>query len=291
MSASYNTTQYNTILDAANAIAAPFITTTGGAQNEYAYSLYSATQLQNEYGVVDDVWAAGGPIVGYNSPNGPYNAATDCSGFTARVLSCVRVQGHQSLYANLVMVDGQLVSFKTPTHPQPFPSAMDFANYFTGADTGMNRTNSLWQPIAYQSSSAASGSLSNVQPGDILAYSLPPGNTDTGHVMTVYSIEELTRGQQSQAWPTHLNEFTGSNRFFAVTVYDSSNVLHYQDTRVNGATGVGRGTVLVITDMNGAPVGFQFNENFVLLYVKPIATTLSKTDLLGTLAVGRGIPR
>lgn len=143
---------------------------------------------------------------------------------------------------------------------------------------------------------AKGGSFSEAQPGDILAYGLPPGSTDTGHVMVINNVQKIERRVlNTKFWKTDLTEFNDPGNvlsFYAVSVYDSSNVEHYDDCCGNvsaGITGIGQGIVLIITDAADAPIGFMFNAGFKLLQVEPIATTLpvSLLGTIGSLAVGR----
>ena len=234
--------------------------------------------------------------VGFNQPNQNFVAATDCSGFVACVLNTVIAPAaSDSAYAALVTdASGNVINYQTVGHPQPFPSADDYANWIiSGEKSGLKMIAfSQMQPNQF----TKGGLFSEAQPGDILAYGLPSGSTDTGHVMVINSIQKIQRGVLNPGfWKTDLNEFIDPNNtlsFYAVSVYDSSNVEHYNDQRGNasaGTTGVGRGAVLIITDAGDAPIGFMFNAGFKLLQVEQIATSLPG-DLIGSigsLAVGR----
>jgi|GEM_PF-7109768 len=290
----YNNQTFPTTNDAATALAQPFLT--GTSTNNYSYGLLTSTIMQNRFGIDKLVWSNGGPDLGYvidNSQPGGYQAGVDCSGFVARVLSAVYPNGNASLYDDIVIQNGQLQNYQTPQHPQPFPSAEDYANFFARI---ANQQQGPWQTItcnaAIQGAEAVQyGSMNHAQPGDILAYSLQPPSTDTGHVMVISSIQPLVQGQANTPyWPTDLTEFTSNGlQFYAVTVFDSSNVQHWNDSRQDKATGVGKGTILIVANAQGIPVAFQFNKNFVLLTV---GNTNYATDLqigqLQTLAIGRG---
>lgn len=289
----YNTDKFADAYAAANAIAAPFIA--GSGNNVYSYTpILDATIMQNRFGLNSEVWADGGPDIGYvmdNSEPGGYQASVDCSGFAARVLDAVVVPGNpQSAYANIVMQNGQLVNYKNAQHPQPFPSAEDYANIFAGMAAG-NTSYNGWACITSNNGGQKSGSLNQVRPGDILTYSLQPPSKDTGHVMVVASIQQLEQGIMNNSyWPTDLAEFTTPGlTFYAVSVYDASNVLHYNDTRQYPATGIGQGTILLIADNDGVPLAFQFNKGYALLEVSPVSNNANlHTNALQILAVGRG---
>lgn len=292
----FNTQVFSTSIDAASAFAQPFISNIqAGTTDEYTYSLYSGQEMQQNFGNNDQVWENGGPIVGFNQSHQNFVAATDCSGFVARVLnaSSSSVAG-TSIYAGLVTdADGKLIGFKTDAHPQPFPSAEDYAGWIVaGAKRHLQTVTFATKEPQFNKA----GSFNEVKPGDVLAYALPTGSKDTGHVMVVESVQQLQRGVlNNEFWGSDLTEFTGDNAlFYAVRVYDSSNVAHHNDLRGNGQpkpTGVGIGTVLIIADATAAPIGFMFAAHDMLLAVEPIATTLPSANVgqIGSLAVGRPV--
>lgn len=288
----YNTDTFPGACEAANAISTPFID--GEGNNTYSYTpILGATIMRNRFNLDSVVWANGGPDIGFvmdNSEPSGFQASVDCSGFVARVLDAVVPAGsNQSTYANIVIQNGQLIDYKNAQHPQPFPSAQDYANIFAGIAQGNEQYN-MWTCIACNDSGQKSGSLNAVRPGDILTYSLQPPSKDTGHVMIIASIQQLEQGiLNSTYWPTDLTEFTTPGlSFYAVSIYDASNVLHYNDTRKYPATGIGQGTILLIADNMGVPLAFQFNKGYALLEVSPVSNTANlQTNALQILAVGR----
>lgn len=146
----YNTDKFADAGAAANAIATPFIA--GEGSNTYAYTpILDATVMKNRYGLDSIVWGNGGPEVGYvmdNSQPGGYQASVDCSGFAARVLDAVVTPGNpQSAYANIVVQNGQLVNYQNAQHPQPFPSAEDYAKIFAGIAQQGNAQYAMWSCI------------------------------------------------------------------------------------------------------------------------------------------------
>ena len=98
--------------------------------------------------------------------------------------------------------------------------------------------------------------LGDAQRGDIIAWELhaptqEPG--DTGHVVIVASTPVLK-----------------TNDLYVVMVYDSSGILHYNDSRPEHTTGLGRGVITFRINQSGEPIAFQFNSraNF---HTEPIA--------------------
>lgn len=92
--------------------------------------------------------------------------------------------------------------------------------------------------------------LGDCLPGDIIAWPLEPVEPghDTGHVVIVAGA------------PFPIDE-----DHMAVPTYDSSDILHYDDTRLlpDGAqaTGVGSGTIHFRIDPDGKPTEFQFGPD------------------------------
>lgn len=289
----YNTNKFPCAYEAATAIASPFIA--GQGNNTYSYTpILNATIMFNRFGLNSEVWADGGPDIGLvmdNSQPSGFQASVDCSGFAARVLDAVvPAGGAQSAYANIVIQNGQLVNYQNAQHPQPFPSAEDYADIFAAIAQGNTQYNQ-WACIACNNNGQKSGSLNAARAGDILTYSLQPPSKDTGHVMVIAGVQQLQQGVLNAAyWPTDLTEFTAPGlTFYAVSVYDASNVLHYNDTRKYPATGIGQGTILLIADSMGVPVAFQFNKGYALLQVSPVSNTQNlQTSMLQVLSVGRG---
>ena len=295
MTTNFNTQVFNHVIDAATALGTPFSThVLPSTADVYSYNLYSANQMSTNFGVTDAVWQYSGPILGQTIGSENYIAQTDCSGFVARVLNATVLAGaKRSVYAGIVTEpNGTVKNFVTGGHPQPFPSADDYAEFITMPNAV------FFTPIAYsvqkpQRPATLFGSTAAAAPGDILAYGLPVGSKDTGHVMVITSVEQLAWGTQSPLWGSNLTEFTNSSKlqFYAIGVFDSSNVPHYQDHRGNAAgkfTGVGYGTILLVANEMGAPIGFMFNPKAMLLAVESIAYSgQGNTGQLGSLAIGR----
>jgi len=292
MNSDFNNQTFDSIISAANAFTTPFITNISpGTSDTYSYDVYTSEQMQETFNINDIVWKYGGPILGYNLSTQNFTAATDCSGFIARILNAVTLPNQQSsIYKNLVVKNGTVQQYATPQHPQPFPSAEDYADLF------VNSTDSKWSTISFNSASSktSSGSIEHALPGDILAYGLPAGSSDTGHVMIINKVFPLQRGQlNAELWGSDLTEFTEPNlTFFSVNVYDSSNVAHYHDLRGNaaaGTTGVGLGKILIIGDSMGTPLAFMFNVHYKLLTTYPIKTDIPSSQItqIDSLAIGR----
>jgi hypothetical protein len=104
-----------------------------------------------------------------------------------------------------------------------------------------------WQQIAV---------LLNVRRGDIIAWRVAEivEGQDTGHVFFVAET------------PTIVDPGV-----YAVRVYDSAAVAHYDDTRADGESGVGSGFINFQVDDTGAPTAFQFGPSQDQFLTLPIA--------------------
>jgi hypothetical protein len=121
----------------------------------------------------------------------------------------------------------------------PVPRAAQFYD-FLAAPSGP------WSTVA---------DIRKVAPGDVLAYRLPPGSTDTGHVMLA-----LDDSKTPMTLP-----YDGRDDALWVYVADASTVIHRDDTRcAKGCrfkTGLGRGYMAFAFDTaTGVPTQFQFCE-------------------------------
>ena len=126
----------------------------------------------------------------------------------------------------------------TPEPNHTLPRAFIYQRYFANLSTG--GTGGWIQVLR----------LADARVGDIVAWALtaaPERGKNTGHVMIVADD------------PVDLGDNT-----LSVRVYDSSDVIHYDDTRGRGGdsppTGVGVGTVRLRVGPAGNPTEFQFGK-------------------------------
>jgi hypothetical protein len=122
-----------------------------------------------------------------------------------------------------------------PTIHWPVPLAFEYFLYFDSLST---RGSAGWSPVA---------DLRDSLPGDIIAWRRLASVGDTGHVFVVVDAPVVV-----------------APGVVAVNACDSSNILHYDDSRsvVDGeqATGVGTGTIRFEIDDTGKPTAFQFGH-------------------------------
>jgi hypothetical protein len=143
----------------------------------------------------------------------------DCSGFVSYILGRVAFN-HLSL---IPIVTPQGIS-------ESRLLAQDYYDFFSQLP---NDTVNGWRQVLY---------LRDARRGDLIAWTLPRPNPDTGHVFVV------------TADPVPVAEHT-----LAVTAYDASDIHHYDDSRGPDQTGVGSGTFHLQVNSAGKPIAFQFN--------------------------------
>ena len=147
----------------------------------------------------------------------------DCSGFVSYILGRIAPEH----YGEISIADGQ-----------PVPQAFEYYEFFSLLPASGSGG---WSRIER---------LADIGPGDLIVWQLSPSDSDaegdTGHIIIVADA------------PLPLDD--GS---LAITVYDSSNILHYDDSRLlsdgERKTGVGTGTIHFKVDgTTGSPTAFKF---------------------------------
>ena len=129
---------------------------------------------------------------------------------------------------------------------QPRPRAFKYYEFFrlwTPESTGG------WHQIDF---------LRDARRGDIIAWRFPEVDIEegknTGHVFFVAET------------PTIID-----SDIFAIRVYDSAAVAHFDDTRGDGESGVGSGFINFAVDDTGRPMAFQFGPSEDQFVTLPIA--------------------
>jgi hypothetical protein len=152
--------------------------------------------------------------------NGTYNF--DCSGFVDYSLQQVLPESLSAIQFS----------------PNPFdrPRAKDYYTHFSSLGPGEN-------PGGWYSVDKPTGLV----PGDVIAWLISPGSDSdgTGHVMVVRLYPTVDKNR-----PNELD----------VTVIDSTGSPHANDSRANGSTGVGSGTISLVTNADGNAIGFRWRD-------------------------------
>ncbi len=193
------------------------------------------------------------PAAGYfGSPDNPLVnpfVLTDCSGFVNHVVSTVT----------------QNPAYAAPAGTNNYYQADDYAS-------GSSLDTSLWQHYTVVENPSAKNQIgiADIQPNDILAWSLPPGNQDTGHVMIVAETPTGIRP---------VNPQIAYDGVYYIKVYDCSDITHVLDNRPNG-TGLGTGYISLKYgyDPNGDPAWIASVGGYM---------NISSGNSLSTLAVLR----
>ncbi|MEN3268822.1 hypothetical protein [Pseudonocardia sp.] len=143
----------------------------------------------------------------------------DCSGFLDYALEHFNPKALRELHAN-------------PRSKRPL--AEDFVHKLQKAAKG--GTGGSWQSV---------GTVAELRPGNVIAWLTAPGSdTDnTGHVMIVDG-RPVQNPQRAGEW--------------LVKIIDSTKSPHADDSRPKGATGLGTGTVGLIVNGSGQPVGYYW---------------------------------
>jgi hypothetical protein len=148
--------------------------------------------------------------------------AYDCSGFLVYALSRAAPDALASLQAT------------TPRRPR----SSEIVAFLTAIQPGGR--NGRWQRVAR---------VADLLPGDVVAWlkTADSRSTNTGHTMVVHGA------------PVPDPERPGA---FVVPIVDSTGSPHRPgDARADaGATGLGRGEIVLLTDAAGAPVGYRWSR-------------------------------
>ncbi len=116
------------------------------------------------------------------------------------------------------------------------PVASSYVRVIENAPTDQARSG--WQRIA---------EIEQVRPGDLFAWRRPPSwpkGGNTGHVGIVL------------AKPERVPELADA---YVVRILDSTRWAHQYDSRDEGETGFGTGTILIMTDGAGQPIGYGWH--------------------------------
>ena len=149
----------------------------------------------------------------------------DCNSFVGFVL-----EGLAPAHYNLIPCEAD----------QPRPRAFEYYDFFVSLTP---ESLGGWHRIAL---------LGDARRGDIIAWRFPEivAGQDTGHVLFVAET------------PALLNDDSAD---FAVRVYDSADVPHFEESRGDGTvdspSGVGTGFINFQVDVEGRPITFQFGPS------------------------------
>jgi hypothetical protein len=150
----------------------------------------------------------------------------DCSGFVDYVLQKVA----PAAYAELPI--------SKPSSQRPL--AQDFYNLFARSTS----KTSHWQQVT---------KVDRLQAGDIVAWLRPPesDSNNTGHVMIIASQPRINPDSPKGTLRERADEML-------IPVIDSTSSPHANDTRRQGETGLGRGTIGAIFNAQGKAIAYRW---------------------------------
>jgi hypothetical protein len=166
----------------------------------------------------------------------------DCSGFVDLVLKAAAPE-------SLAKLDSRR------THKRPL--ADDYEQTFEDA-ASKTGNGAAWQNVAQ---------VADARPGDIIAWKNPAHktgeHTNTGHVMVIDSrpVEDNSGSRYGQ----------NAGSTYRITVIDSTASPHGFDSRPEGQSGIGRGTIWLVVDSAGKPTGYRWKSPRGSLHSAPIA--------------------
>lgn len=233
-----------------------------------------------------NIWPYRIPYALYNSQTNTFNATIDCVGYGTRLLSATgSANASDNAYMQLAAyIHGQNmtpfaargyvasayeIAAAFPTLP---PSAQHGWQYVAGnVNThiidSLNQNNPTHKGMQHYTG-AGKGGFAQAQPGDILAFGYAPGGESNGHFMVVEQSPVLLDAQSIQPYfapyqqqlSGRIDSLLQAYNIYALPLYDCSGEnIHFNDSR-KYMSGIGHGTLLVLTDKAGdIPQGFIFS--------------------------------
>jgi hypothetical protein len=140
-------------------------------------------------------------------------------------------------------------------NPDKRPLAWDYVQTFQQASADAKNTKGPWLRI---------DRVADARPGDVLAWQNPKkvegDGQSTGHVMMIDETPELVERKPDDNGGG-ASAVRDGGRLYRVRIIDSTKSGHLDDTRKPGQTGVGRGTIWIVTDENDKAVGYHWKSN------------------------------
>jgi hypothetical protein len=256
---------------------------------QYNNGYYISLADYDNFGIPESealVWPYRMPYALYNSATTTFNSTIDCVGYGTRVLSAT---GTANPAGNAYM---QLMNTMHNNNDSPFAfrgyvaSAYQIAVAFATLPTNVKHG---WQYIAGnvegnmvdsidQKSTShkglkkytgiSKGGFAKALPGDVLSFAYAPGGGYNGHFMVLEQAPVLLSATTVMSYYSaylqvlvqQLNTLLQTYNVYAVSLYDSSGKnAHFNDSR-KYMSGIGHGTILVLTDKaTDTPQGYIFS--------------------------------
>ena len=251
---------------------------------------YIASSSYKNYGVSDfsSIWPTECPNIFFDNKN-TFHSSTDCIGYGSRVLASVGGQTATDnaylLFANAIL-KAKICHLAAIGHaPDSYEMASSFATLQTTPAQGweyisgnvlftlMNTYNHSLDNTLGTYTGVRKGGFGLSKAGDILCLGDGPLSSNNGHTMVMATNPIPLNATTFKTFFSSLsssktNAFIKANNVYQVNVYDDCNNLHYNDSRATvKLTGIGYGTILVVTDTaDDAPIGYFFSPSSTLTY-------------------------
>ena len=243
------------------------------------------------YGVANfsSIWSKECPNIFYDTIQKLFHTSTDCIGFGIRVISAVggtsSANNAYLKFANAIL-KAKICHLAAVGHaPDSYEMATSFATlpstpingweYISGNGlfTDINTYNHTLDNTLGTYTGVRKGGFGLAKAGDILCFGDGPLSTNNGHTMIFADAPIKLSASGLKTFFTTLssskiNSFIAKHTTYQVNVYDDCDNLHYNDSRTkSGITGIGYGTILIVTDtLDDAPIGYFFTPSTSLTY-------------------------
>jgi len=274
---------------------------------------YISDTFYGNYGISNfsAIWPKQCPNAFYTAATKTFFSKIDCVGFGTRLLSAV---GDTTITNNPYL---NLSNRIKTNNFAPFASkgyvatAYEFAvafptlktapvtgwEYISGnvLDSIVNAYNHTLHSTVGTYNGVRKGGFANCQAGDVLAFGYGPSASSNGHFMILESKPALLDSAGLQTYypnetTTKIKKFVTAHKVYAVNLFDDSGQnAHFNDSRIS-YSGIGHGTVLIITDtLDDAPTGFIFAPSTTISY-HPLDTTLCYAISVGRFTPAKSLP-
>jgi len=243
------------------------------------------------YGITNfsSIWSKECPNIFFDTSKNLFHTSTDCIGYGVRVIAAV---GGTSAATNAYLKFANAILKAKICHLAPLghaPDSYEMAAAFAtlpstavagwqyisgnGLYTYMNTYNHTLDNTLGDYTGTRKGGFGWAKAGDLLCFGDGPNSSSNGHTMIMASDPiKLTATSLKTFFPTlsssKINTFISKHTTYQVNIYDDCDHLHFNDSRaVSNITGVGYGTILIVTDtVDDAPVGYFFTPSTSLNY-------------------------
>lgn len=248
----------------------------GGMGYTVPASQYGAYGLSG----VSAVWPYGLPDILFNPGTSSWDCIGDCVSYVMRVLAATGdTSTTGNAYLNLISTikGANTTIFASKGYSATayqlgaaFPTLgagnINGWQYIAGnvvADS-IDATNHAIRPTVGNYNGVAKGGFAAAQAGDVLAWSYPRTASYNGHLMILESTPQLLGFDSLKAYmpsqsTANINALMARFKVYAAPLFDcSGKKAHFRDSRQT-VSGIGHGTVLVLTSHSGdVPQGFIF---------------------------------